>query len=184
MNDRLLVAYATLHGSTREIAERIASQLRQAGLDVDVLPAGKVRSLQGYSAVVLGTALYMFRMHKDARRFMTRHQQAISGGIPLAIFAGGAYGPNAGADSVEIRTRLNQELAAYGWLHPVCVKIVGGRFDPARLHFPWNLVPALRNGQPSDARDWDDIAVWAAELPEALMVGAAAGRLPEAQVGS
>ncbi len=168
MNDRILIAYATTHGSTREIAERVADRLRQAGLSVDITPAAKVRSLDGYSAIVLGASIYMFRMHRDARQFLARHQNTLSGGLPLAIFAGGPYGANAEADQVDIRTKLDQELAGYAWLKPAAVKIVGGRFDPSGLRFPWSLIPALRNAPPSDARNWDDISAWAGSLPELL----------------
>ena len=38
----------------------------------------EVRTLDGYGAVVLGAPLYMFRWHKDAMRFVSRHRQARS----------------------------------------------------------------------------------------------------------
>ena len=57
----VLVAYATKYGSTREVAEAIASALIERGADAVARPAGEIRGLEGYSAVVLGTALYFFR---------------------------------------------------------------------------------------------------------------------------
>jgi menaquinone-dependent protoporphyrinogen oxidase len=39
MNRRILVAYATKHGSTLEVAEAIAVALRDRGREVDVGPA-------------------------------------------------------------------------------------------------------------------------------------------------
>ena len=56
MTDRVLVAYGTKYGATAEIAEVIATTLRTAGFEVDALPARDVRSLEGYQAVVLGSA--------------------------------------------------------------------------------------------------------------------------------
>jgi menaquinone-dependent protoporphyrinogen oxidase len=46
--------------------------------------------------------------------------------------------------------------------------VIGGKFDPNRLRFPWNLLPALRNMPPSDLRDWEAIRAWASRLALAL----------------
>ena len=70
MEIKILVAYASTHGSTQEVAEVVAETLRGQGLVVDLQPARNVRSLEGYSAVVLGASLYMFHLHKDALRFL------------------------------------------------------------------------------------------------------------------
>ena len=63
---RVLVAYGSKHGSTAEIAEAIAATLREAGLQADCVKAGDVRSLEGYDAVVLGSAVYMRRWRRAA----------------------------------------------------------------------------------------------------------------------
>jgi menaquinone-dependent protoporphyrinogen oxidase len=97
MSDSVLVAYATSYGSTLEVAEAVAATLRERGLEVDIQPMRQVRTLAGYSAVVLGAPLYMFRWHKDARRFLSRHRQALTKHPPesirVAIFALGPLCP-------------------------------------------------------------------------------------------
>ncbi len=60
--------------------------------------------------------------------------------------------------------QLDQELAKFPWLKPVAVEVIGGKFDPSTLRFPWNLVPALRQMPPSDLRDWEAIRGWASTL--------------------
>jgi menaquinone-dependent protoporphyrinogen oxidase len=152
------------------VAEDVAATLRSQGLAVDLQPARNVRTLEGYRAVVLGAPLYMFHLHKDALRFLSQHKKALTGGLSVAIFAGGPY--DSGEEKAsqdekvwqEVRRQLDQELAKFPWLKPVAVEVIGGRFDPARLHFPWNLIPALKQMPPSDLRDWGAIRAWASSL--------------------
>jgi menaquinone-dependent protoporphyrinogen oxidase len=170
MEKKILVAYASTHGSTQEVAENIAETLREQALSVDLLPAKEVRSLQRYSAVVLGAPIYMFHLHKHALQFLSRHEKALCGGIPIAIFAGGPFASgNGNAEELqnawlEVRRQLDQELAKFPWLRPVSVELIGGKFDPSGLRFPWNLIPAMRKLPPSDLRNWDAIQRWSSGL--------------------
>ena len=54
---RILVAYASKAGSTAEVAAFIARKLADAGLAVDLRRAKSVRSVDGYRAVVVGSAI-------------------------------------------------------------------------------------------------------------------------------
>jgi menaquinone-dependent protoporphyrinogen oxidase len=163
MDSKILVAYATTHGSTQEISEAIAVVLREQGLAVDARPARDVRNLDGYSAVVLGAPLYMFHWHKDARRFLSKHHQALML-RPVAIFAGGPIGEGDEKEWQDVRRNLDQELANFPWLAPAAVEIVGGKFDPDKLRFPYNLIPAMKGMPAKDLRDWAAIHAWAEGL--------------------
>ena len=88
MSNTILVGYATRYNSTREVAEAIASTLRECGLAVDIQPLQEVHTLADYNAVLLGAPLYMFRWHKDALRFLSRHRKALIE-RPVAVFAVG-----------------------------------------------------------------------------------------------
>ncbi len=48
--EHVLVGYATRHGATRGIAERIGTRLRDAGLEADVRPVSAVRDLPEFAA--------------------------------------------------------------------------------------------------------------------------------------
>ena len=166
MSTSVLVGFATRYGSTKEVAEAIAATLREGGLEVDLQPMRAVRSLAGYGAVVLGAPLYMFRWHKDAKSFLSRHRDALTQ-RPAAVFA---LGPTEDTpkDWQEVRSELDKELAKHPWFAPVAVEIFGGKFDPAKLTFPYNLVPGLKKMPVSDLRDWTAIRAWANSLAARL----------------
>ena len=166
MSDSILIAYATRYGSTQEVAEQIAATLRESGLTIDAHPAKQVRTLDGYRAVVLGAPLYIFDWLKEARSFLSRHRPLLEK-IPVAVFA---LGPTEDKekDWTETRAQLDKVLSQYPWLKPAAVELFGGKFDPARLTFPYNLVPGLKRMPVNDIRDWEAIRVWASELAAKL----------------
>ena len=125
----------------------------------------KVRTLAGYRAVVLGAPLYMFRWHKDALHFLSRHHEALTE-WPVAIFA---LGPFTAGDEKEwqgSREQLDKELAGFPWLIPVALEIFGGKFDPVKLRFPYKLF--MRQVPARDIRDWTAIRAWASYLATKL----------------
>lgn len=168
MTDLILVAYASRHGSTEEVAAEIAATLRDEGYSAAVKSAKEVRDLSSYQAVVLGAPLYMYRWHKDAKRFLSRHKRALSE-RPTAVFAlGPTRDPHDEAEWQSSREQLNKELGKFPWLEPVSLKMVGGKFDPESLKFPMNKFAASEPA--TDIRDWDRIRNWALELGARLQV--------------
>ena len=163
MTAKILVAFATRYGSTKEVAETVAATLEEQGLEVEVTAAREVRSLDGYGAVVLGTPLYMGALYKDVRALLERNQAALEQ-TPLALFA---LGPISAADGVEgSRKQLDAALAKLPWLSPVATEVFVGKYDPATLGFKDKMIAALPasplHGEPAhDERDWEAIRGWA-----------------------
>ena len=162
MTASVLVAYATRYGSTQEVAETVATTLHESGLEVDLQPSRQVHTIDQYQAIVIGAPLYMFHWHKDALNFLTKYRTMLIA-RPVAIFALGPFH----ADEKEFqsaREQLDKELAKFPWLTPAAIEIFGGKFDPEKLTFPHNLVPALKKMPASDVRDWTAIRAWASDL--------------------
>lgn len=171
MSASILVAYATRYGSTEGVAQVVAETLRQRGLEVDIQPMRKVRSLEGYRVILLGAPIYMGRWHKDAHHFLSEHRKALAERL-VTIFA---LGPLHDDDEEwqGSRAQLDKELAEFAWLTPVALEVFGGRFDPEKLHFSDRVIASLPasplHGMPaSDVRDWPAIRAWAGDLAAKL----------------
>lgn len=169
MTAPVLVAYATEHGSTREVASAIAARLRETGLEADVRPASEVSDLTPYSGVILGGALYIGRLHPEAVGFLHRHHAALAV-LPIAIFA---LGPRTldPSDLAASRKQLVRALEKEPDVDPYEIAVFGGVIDPKQLRFPLNHLHA------SDARDWDDIDRFAFRCAKAYDYGKAAAGL-------
>ena len=166
MEKSILVTWATRSGSTAEVAESIVATLRSGGLAVAARPMREVETLEGYGAVVLGIPLYMMRLHRDGRRFLAEHGSELPE-HRVALFVLGPVHDKE-EEFVAARGQLAKQLAKFPWFAPVCQEVFGGRWDPARMGFPWRLLPAMKNAGASDARNWTAIHAWAETLRDRL----------------
>jgi menaquinone-dependent protoporphyrinogen oxidase len=164
----ILVTYTTSYGSTQEVAEAIAKTLRDNGFEVDLLHMRKVTGIEGYKAVVAGAPMYMFKWHKDMPHFLNKFREALEK-LPVAVFSLGPFHDEE-KEWQEVRSGLEKELAKYPWFKPVVHEVFGGKFDPATLRFPMNLVPGLKKLGATDIRNWDAIKAWAVSLIEKLQL--------------
>jgi len=168
MSASILVTYTTSYGSTQEVAESIANALRENGLEVDFVHMRKVTSLEGYKAVVAGAPMYMFKWHKDMPHFLKKHREALLK-LPVAVFSLGPFHDEE-KEWTEVRAGLEKELAKYPWFKPVVHEVFGGKFDPAVLRFPMNLVPGLKKLGVTDIRNWTVIKAWAVSLIDKMQL--------------
>ncbi len=165
----ILVAYASKHGATAGIAERIAERLRAAGLEAEARPVKEVRDPAPYDAFVIGGATYMFHWMKEATAFVRRNR-ALLATRPAWLFSVGPLGPDAldekGQDPRVVGAPKEiPELRAA--IHARDHQVFFGAFDrrmkavglTERLVM---MMPAARAAFPEgDFRDWAEIEAWA-----------------------
>ncbi len=166
----VLVAYATRHGATRGIAERIAERLRADGLDADARPAAQVRDAARYDAFVVGSAAYMYRWLGDATTFVRRNR-ALLAQRPTWLFSSGPLGTDTvdkdGRDVLVVS--IPKEFGELrGAIHPRDEKVFFGALDPSAKpvglaeRFMAQMPAAARDALPKgDFRDWPAIDAWA-----------------------
>jgi menaquinone-dependent protoporphyrinogen oxidase len=162
----VLVAFASKRGSTEEIARAVGEGLRSEGLTVDCRPAGEVRDLSPYGAVVLGSAVYIKHWRGDARRFLRRHRKKLPD-MPFWVFSSGPVGdPEKQADQSWLEPpKIMEKVEGLGARRHV---VFGGRVPvdpkgPIERSMVQNTPEQWR-----DRRDWAEIRAWAATIAEDL----------------
>ncbi|GAB0102716.1 flavodoxin domain-containing protein [Nocardia sp. JMUB6875] len=175
MKGRILVAYATRYGTTREIAAVVAATLRERGLEVDCRAMRDLSEIDDYRGIVLGAPFYYGRWPREARGFLDRFGPVLAH-RDVAVFATGRIEPS--RTEPGSRSQLDALLERYRWLNPFTATLFGGRWDPDRLRgidrwmrrlpgSPLHRLPA------TDFRDWDAIGAWANHVATAFHAAAA-----------
>jgi menaquinone-dependent protoporphyrinogen oxidase len=165
---KILVAFASRHGSTSEIADALAQELRVAGHSVAVRQADEVKELGGYEAAVIGSALYMGNWLPEARRFVEEHRERLAT-VPVWLFSSGPLGtgdPQPNGDPAHLDAMMR---ATHARGHRVFV----GKLNPGDLGFGERLMAKVVKAPEGDFRDWDDIRAWAREIAAAAPAPAA-----------
>jgi menaquinone-dependent protoporphyrinogen IX oxidase len=190
---KILVTYATMAGSTAEVAQAVSEVLVTSGLQVDLLPLDEVKHLADYAGVVVGAPMIM-GWHRAAIKFLKQNRDTFQR-IPLAVFVmaisltqtsdtslGGVLitvdeklpKPPAKEGSLSFRERyarpenyLQPILKAVRPARPVSIGIFGGRLEYGRLKW-WAVlfVMLIIQAQAGERRNWPAIRSWAAGLPE------------------
>ena len=160
---RVLVTYASKHGSTREIAEAIAATISGHGIAAEVLPVEDVGEIGSNDAVVLGSAIYMGRWLKEATEFTRRHRASLAE-RPLWLFSSGPLGTEV-LDTEEQPEELSELLEM---LEPRDHRLFYGTLTRDALGFGERMVVKAVRAPEGDFRDWDEIQAWAAAIAAEL----------------
>ena len=162
---RALVAYATKMGSTKEIAEAIGQELQRAGIDVTVRDAGDGGSIDGYDAVVVGSAVYAARWRSEAVDLLARLADA-EADRRTWIFQSGPFEKIADTAGHTLPKKVQRLATALG-APPVTT--FGGRIESATATgFIARRMAAGPNA--GDYRDFAEIRRWAAGIAAEMVL--------------
>lgn len=176
----ILVAYASRYGATRQIAERIADQLRATGLEAEARSVKSATYLADYEAFVIGSAVYFGSWLKEAAAFV-RQNRADLAGRPVWLFSSGPISTTTtDAEGRDLReVAVPKELAEFrDALGPRDHRVFFGKLDRGQLGFVDRLVASMPAfpGAEGDFRDWQDIDAWAERIAQELTEVPAGGR--------
>ena len=163
MDGQVLVAYASKYGGTAEIAQVLATAMREAGVDAEARPAAEVTDLTGYGAAVVGSGVYAGRWAGDARTFVRKNRGALRA-MPTWLFCSGPTGGGpkedeavaAAGPGVVDRSMQKIDVGARGYA-TFAGRVGDGMGGPFERFVP-----------KGDWRDFDQIAAWGRQIAEEL----------------
>jgi menaquinone-dependent protoporphyrinogen oxidase len=160
MPARVLVAYASKLGSNAEIAEAIATVLRDSGHHASAVPVREVKALDGWDAVILGSAIYAAHWQKDARRFAARFHDTLQV-RPLWLWGSGPLDTRLARAGLPITAH---GAAITGDLGARDHRTFGGRLAKDAPIDP----QVLKTHPIGDFRDWEAIGAYARQIAAEL----------------
>ena len=150
-----LIVASSHHGSTREIAERVAEVLRSTQSVETVVedPAGAASWLDSADAVIVAAPVYSGALDPEAKRFLDTRRAELSL-RPLVILASGG--------GFELSPKVRAQLDTYGARD---VAFFRGAVVEQRLSWRERLqLKVTKKEIYGDFRDWDAIESWAKGL--------------------
>jgi menaquinone-dependent protoporphyrinogen oxidase len=192
---RVLVVYATKYGSTAQVAETVAEELRAAGCQAEARAVGDAASAAGFDAVVVGGPM-IFGWHKEALKWVKAGHDGLAA-VPVAYFITAASLTDDGSSAVDgvpfykdtwlakkpgrpdklsYRQRyalpshyLGEVLKKTTPVRPRQAAFFAGALDLTKMSiFAKLFVMLVIGASPGDGRHWDAVREWARALPAVL----------------
>jgi menaquinone-dependent protoporphyrinogen oxidase len=163
----VLVAYASAHGSTRGIAERIAAQLSERGARVEVRLVGEVEHIDAYDTVMLGSAVYGQSWLPDATAFLRRHAGELAA-RRVWLFSVGSFGDTHRVIGRLMKREPRDIAEIRKAVHPRGYRVFAGAIERHQWPLASRLFFHAFGGRFGDNRDWPEIDAWAESIAQAL----------------
>jgi menaquinone-dependent protoporphyrinogen oxidase len=167
----VIVIHASRYGSTQEIAEFIATRLREQGLQAEAKSAKSNPDPGDYDAVVIGSAMYLGHWMSEAVEFVQNNRAALAA-RPVWLFSSGPLTLRDGVTTDDPELEPTELAGIRGAAHPRDHRVFFGALVPSRLGFAQRALrslPAARAVLPEgDFRDWEKIEAWADGIARAL----------------
>ncbi|MCL2545823.1 MAG: flavodoxin domain-containing protein [Oscillospiraceae bacterium] len=117
-----LILYATKHGATFGIAQRIADNI--GGATLHDLKQGNAPDLAGFDCVIIGSSLYAGAVRKEAKVFLVKNADSLQGKTIGLFLSGLQFDEEQKAIEANFSPTLLQTANV--------VSFLGGIFDPQK----------------------------------------------------
>lgn len=167
MEGKILITYASKHGSTAEIAEKIHSLVESNKLVCEIMPVDEVDDVSSYEVIILGSAVYIGQWRKSTIDFLKKNTHQLKN-KKVWLFS---TGPTGKGDPVELLK---------GWRYPDGLKdtidriqpeditVFHGMLDESKLNTLEKMTIKMVKAPLGDYRDWQMIEDWTNTIYETL----------------
>ncbi|MGH3391967.1 MAG: flavodoxin domain-containing protein [Actinomadura sp.] len=169
----VLVGYASAHGSTREIAERIAAMLGKHGTRAEARSVDQVQNAADYDVFVLGSAVHSGAWLREATVFVRRNLSVLAD-RPVWLFSVGARDARIGARRgwpAVYQKEPKEIIGLCEAIHPRDHHVFSGAIERDHLPLVGRLIFKGMGGRYGDFRDWKQIDAWAEDIARDLAAG-------------
>ncbi len=162
---RVLIATASRHGATHDIADEIGRVLARRGIRVTDKAVAEVDTVAQFDAVLVGSAVYIGHWLPDAVSFVARFGAELAQ-RPTWLFSSGPIGrPAMPQTEPEDMPRLMEQSGARSH------RIFAGLLDADRLGLGEKMIVRVLRAPRGDFRDWPAVDAWADEVADQLLAG-------------
>ena len=165
---RVLIAYASMYGSTGGIAKNIGQVLCRKGAQVDVLHIENIREPKDYHAIIVGSAIRSSKWLPEAVEFVETNKRAFRE-KPVAYFLSCLTLCRSNEKTLcKAKTFLNLVREKVPEVKPIDIGLFPGVLDYSKMSFPIRIIMKRKMKQKDvkegDYRNWASISAWASSL--------------------
>jgi menaquinone-dependent protoporphyrinogen oxidase len=141
--------------------------LSKQGLTVTVIPPGEVRAIDGYDAVIIGSAVYAGHWLSPAKDLVSRFRDELAA-RPVWLFSSGPVGNPSGKLAQAMGKDPVDLPAMRADSHARDHRMFAGKLDRKVLSRPQRAALLVFRGLDGDFRDWAEIRQWAGSIAAQL----------------
>ncbi len=165
---RILIGYASNHGSTAEIADYIGKELNSKDATIEIQPVGQVESVEKYDIVVVGSPVNYGEWLDDITEFVENNLEKLVK-VPVACFITSMAAAKTDEDSIkEANDHLTRSLSKIPGLKPFQTGVFAGKLDYKKCTFfekvLMKVIMTSKGLEAGDYRNWGKIRSWASTI--------------------
>lgn len=170
---KTLILFSSRDGQTREIATLISSELKEQGIESDLVDLHRTEEIRwdSYSAVVIGASIRYGHFHSSLNAFVKAHFQTLNG-IPSAFFSVNLVARKAGKCTPQTNNYTRKFLMQSPWRPDISAVFAGALRYP---RYGWldkmmiRLIMKMTSGETDTSKevvytDWQQVTSFAGDI--------------------
>ena len=168
---KVLIAFGSRYGSTKEIAEKISKHLQEQGIETQMLNVREVKqkvwpSIKKFDGAIIGSGIKMGSWTKEGKKFL-KYIESSDVSIPIGAFVSCGEAMNPENQPIAKEKYLTKVLEQFG-VNATIYDAFGGVFDLSENSNLSSMTkkilaaaskedPNIKVGQINDGRNWNQI---------------------------